>query len=162
MRPHRVLKSLVFLTIWLLVWAVLGIFSILYVPWSTLGDKLIYPVVMMVVWGLGLVISLSAYLWILIGREIIKIGSETLLIEKGLLGFFRRKSFPVDKLAGFQIAEDYFNNPRQGSTFGRFAKTIEFKIAGKLERCGSLLTRTEAEKVLVLLKEHLPGAATSG
>ena len=157
---QRSLFLVIFLTLWLGGWSAGGV--------AAMADLAAHPkpflAFWLLLWAVGEVMAVSTLLWMLAGRETLRVVGEHLEVSATLFGFGRRKLYRVADI------RDLSSSVYQTYRYGRvqmdvpFLKAptsgaVKFSYGARTLYAGVALDEAEGRMIVEALKPRLPKTA---
>jgi hypothetical protein len=117
-----------------------------------------------VVWTVGGVLALYAWLWQVIGKETVTMRGTTLSTRREIRGFGFGKDYDLMQINDLRLGQDKFDPMDITSAlqlWGIGGGVIAFESGGKTRRFGTGLDEAEAKQVLESLKRRFKIAERS-
>jgi hypothetical protein len=153
-----------FLGFWLCGWAFgefmapVGIFSAKKDPGASL-----FILVWLCAWTIGGGFAIYIWLWMVRGREIVRISPSTLAIKRDVFGAGRTKNYDITKVSRLRFAPASYNPfdfHRSLAFWGLGGGGIAFDYGYSTVRFGSGLDDAEAEHILQRIRTRFPQLVT--
>lgn len=148
---------LIFLGIWMLGWAVgeLGVLGLLF---SGIVRGPAPPIILawLLMWTVGGMLAMTFLLWGLVGREVITIRENVLVIRRQIWRFGYDRRYELARVHNLRGAAWLTDASGVIGSIGRFsgAGTIVFDCGGLTHRFGAGLGAEEAARVVEVLAPH--------
>lgn len=149
----------IFLTFWLGGWACGEYFA----AREIIRSKALFTNLFLIFWlGMWTVFGLMAiwsWLWILAGREIIRIESGILAIRKEIGGLGRTKEYSVSEMRDLRVGPPVYQGRRNMIPDG----TIAFDYGAKTYRFAQAIDEAEAKQLIDTIRQRypIPGAGAA-
>jgi hypothetical protein len=160
----RNLFILAFLSFWLCGWA----FGEIMVPLGLFTAKSpadgLFAFVWFCGWTIGGGFAIYIWLWMVRGREIIRISPTALAIKRDIFGASRTKSYDISKVTRLRCAPATYNPfdwHRSLAFWGIGGGIIAFDYGYSTIRIGSGLGEAEAKHILRRITDRFPQLATA-
>lgn len=148
-----------FLGVWLCGWTFGETSAITALLHEGNGPDDLFMIFWLCGWTIGGAFALRTFLWLLAGKEIIKIGQGQLSVSRKYALFVKPKTYDLREAKNFRVQEE----PSFASTFGNRNKSNPFNIADegtirfdygmKTIKFGTGLDEAEATHILQRLKD---------
>ena len=120
---------------------------------------MVFWLVFLAAYGLGIA---YLWLWIAFGKELVTVRQGNLILKKDIMGFGRRKVFPVSEVSNLRANGPFGsrveNLPTQIDYLGFRGGVIAFESRGKTHKFGIQLEEQEAREVFAKLAQRLTTA----
>ncbi len=104
---------------------------------------------------LGFVIFFK-FLWVLTGKEVVTVSSDTLKLDKAYLGIRKSKEYYLDSIRDLRIEKPLFSRRQRGILFSCFFKGfLKFEYGAKTVAFMSSVDEDEATYILEQIKNYL-------
>jgi len=160
-RKH--LFALVFMPMWLIGWSV-GELSAIRELVSGDGSPMFFLGTWLTLWTLGGGAALFTWLWMIRGREIIRLRYHALVIRRDLLGLGREKEFDLSHVTNLRVALPTwtpFDWNAAMQPWGQGTGRIAFDYGADTIRIGSGIDEAEARQIVGELKSRHAFAETA-
>jgi hypothetical protein len=155
---------LLFLCVWSTGWF-FGETSVIKSLWSITSEGVnfgtVFGLFWLCGWTLGGFLALSTVVWLLAGKEILRVDKGVLIIEKKAMLFIKPKAYAVKDIKEFVIAEDEFfdsTSMKYGMpelfTIGKRG-ALKFDYGFKTIRFANGIDKVEAKFILDKLKTKI-------
>lgn len=149
---------LLFLSVWLVAWAAAEVF----VPWQIVSGKIALDT-FMIGWLVGWTVfgpfAIYSWLWMVRGKEIVRVSRDVLGIRRSVWNRGVEKQFAVEHISDLRLAADGWHPfreedpPRYGWDMG----PIAFDYGDQTLRFGKGLRKAEAEELVDEITAVLEG-----
>jgi hypothetical protein len=155
---------ILFLTIWLIIWAVAEIAS----PVALMNYKdegigvVVVLVVWLIVWTIGGLYAMFAWLWNTQGKEIISVSGQYLSVKNDVLGFGRWRQYESTQIRNLRVSK---GNESWGSLdytmqcWGLAGGLLAFEYGTRLYRFGMGVDESAAKEILHRIVHRYPWLA---
>jgi hypothetical protein len=146
--PRNILL-LLFLSAWLIAWAVAEVF----VPYQIVTGE-IEPDTFMLLWFIGWTIGgafgLYSWLWMVRGREVVRVTRRRLGIRRRVWRFGPETQFEAAEICDLRVADDAFGAFREEDPpqYGWNQGPLAFEYGDRTVRFGKGLRRAEARELV--------------
>jgi len=159
MPSRRVLPFVIFLPIWIVGWALGECFAIGTLVSGKGGGS--FPALFLgfwlTFWTIGGLFAMTAWSWMMFGRERLVVGSGRFVHSYELFGLARPREYDVQSIRGLHAAPNLFGNARAQSPFGAMGPgsgAITFDYGAKSVRIGSGLDEAEGKMIVQRIKDR--------
>jgi hypothetical protein len=111
-----------------------------------------------VVWTVGGVVALYAWLWQVMGKETVTVRGTTLSMRREIRGFGIGKDYDLMQINDLRLGQDKFDPMDITSAlqlWGIGGGVIAFESGGKTRRFGTGLDEAEAKQVVTAIKKRV-------
>lgn len=159
MPNRRSLFVIIFLGFWICGWAVGTVMAPAQFLKSTaqLGEEWLM-LTWFVVWMVGGVLAIYAWLWQVIGKETVTVRGHTLATRREMRGFGFGKDYNLVQMTDLRVGQAGFDPMDLTSAlqlWGIGGGVIAFEYGAKTRRFGAGLDETEAKQVVESLKRRV-------
>jgi len=157
---------LIFLPVWLVGWA-FGEFFVartIVVPPGGSPAPILFLVVWLTFWTLGGAFAIYAFLWTAVGREVVLLRPDALVIRSQVFNLGRSREYDLNAIRNLRVAATPFNpfDFRSGLQFwGIGGGLIAFDYGAGTIRFGSAVQEGEASDIVSNLKRRYPFAVSN-
>ena len=158
-RPENVSWVNSLMGAWVAMWAVIG-FTIVWSYFNlTLTDQeLIIIVVFMTFWLYYAVRVFRSFVWLLSGKELLKIDEAAVYYKKSVWGYGKSNAYFLENISKIRISRPKENSAQavwEKSPWVRGGERMEFDYMGKLIRFGRKLNEKDAELLFKLITKRV-------
>lgn len=159
---------IVFVAFWLGCWAwvmvgiplgLLGMAPAFAVDQGQLG-AVVFVVVWFVLWTLGGFFALLAWLWNLVGKEVVILTGSVLVIRRQIFGVGRSREYDAGQVRGLrcspQVYEPWNFSWGSSAAFWGLGGVLAFDYGARTYRFGPGLDEAEAKMILGAIKQRFP------
>jgi len=145
----------------LIIMALIGVLAVSWLQPSFWPQDVFmaFWLVFLAAYGLGIA---YLWLWIAFGKELVTVRQGNLILKKDIMGFGRRKVFPVSEVSNLRANGPFGsrveNLPTQIDYLGFRGGVIAFESRGKTHKFGIQLEEQEAREVFAKLAQRLTTA----
>jgi hypothetical protein len=158
---RRRVFALLFLPVWLFFWTIGGLFAFatLLSP-ETPGGVDLFMGVWLCGWALGEVSVVTTILWMLRGREVVRVDRDVLIIRREVFGVGPTQEYDTREVANLRASPLPFGVGAYGSSplalLRQGAGTIAFDYGAKTYRFGIAMEEAEARILIRQMEEKVP------
>jgi len=153
--------AMAFLGFWLLGWAAGEAFAVWAVlnGGTPLGPRL-FVLVWLCGWTVGGFFALRAWLWMLVGREMVLVNGAILAIKRDIFGLGRVREYDWSAVANLRAAPPTGDGQKRlgAISLGASEGAIAFDYGARTWRFGSDLDEAEAAQLVALILDRYPPA----
>jgi hypothetical protein len=143
---------LLFLAGWLVGWCFGEANALRELQGGSAREGSLFLTVWLILWTLGGVFAVYAWLWTAFGKEIVSIQQGALAIKREVLGFGRSREYDLIHIKRLRVAQptSWSRNGATGSSLGRIA----FDYGAKTIRFAGGVDETEALTIISELRSR--------
>ena len=152
---RRNLFALVFLGVWLVGWIVGEVTAIAAVASSGRRAADAFLLLWLTVWTVGGCAAAYSWVWMLVGKERVLMGTSALRVKRDILGLGRSRFYQLFKIRNLRVADQPIaaKDPRAAfRPWGIAGGAIAFDYEGKTIRFGSWIGADEARMIIERMK----------
>ena len=154
---RRHLLVLLFLGVWLVGW-LMGETTVIAQLFSRgPAGPAAFLLIWLIFWTVGGGVVGYIWLWMLVGKERILMGTSMLHVKRDVLGLGRTQTYELYKIRNLRVAPQP-SGPRDTGAVLRFSGLagglIAFEHAGKTVRFGAAIDETEARMIVDRMKQR--------
>jgi hypothetical protein len=149
------------LILWLSMWLYAGI-AATGTQITREGEPPFFRLIWLVFWAAGSLFALYALLWMLAGREVVRVAGSEISLRREILGLGRSREFDAAAVRNFRSSVVPFNpwDPSSALMFwGLGGGTITFDYGPRTYRFGAGLDEAEAKSLAVMIGSRIPNHA---
>lgn len=158
-RPESVFWVNALMGAWVAMWLVIGgVFIWAYSALQLNEQEKIILIVMLAFWGYYAIRVIRSFLWLLWGRESIKIDEASLIYKKSTKGYGRAIPYYLENIQKIRIyvpEARSFQATWEASPWVKGGERMEFDYMGKVIRFGRKLEEKDAKRLYQLLTKKV-------
>jgi len=161
---RRHLLVLLFLGVWLVGWLMGEMTAIAHLFSGRSSGPEGFILIWLVFWTLGGGFAAYIWLWMLVGKERILIGTSTLHVKRDVLGLGRTRTYELYKIRNLRVAPQPTGPRDAGAAFrlsGLAGGLIAFECEGKTIRFGAAIDEPEGQMIVERMKQRYAFPETS-
>jgi len=161
---RRHLLVLLFLGVWLVGWLMGEMTAITQLFSGRSSGPEGFILIWLVFWTLGGGFAAYIWLWMLVGKERILIGTSTLHVKRDVLGLGRTRTYELYKIRNLRVAPQPTGPRDAGAAFrlsGLAGGLIAFEYEGKTIRFGAAIDEPEGQMIVERMKQRYAFPETS-
>ncbi len=161
---------LIFIPFWLIMWAIAEVMVAGILIGGLVGalngtiDRpgLIFPAIFLVVWlsawTVGGFLVVYAFLWQLVGKEILEVSPQSVTVRRRILGFNRSKEYLAEHISGLRVTPlpTTAFGIRANGFWGMTAGPLTFDYGAKTFRVASGAEEAEAKQIIAAIQQRFP------
>ena len=157
---RRNLFALVFLGIWLVGWFMGEVTAM--VAAASIGRRAAdaFLLLWLLLWTVGGCFAAYSWIWMLVGKEHLLLGTSALRVKRDILGLGRTRSYELFKIRNLRVTDQHAANrpvvprDRRGSLgpWGPGGGSIAFDYEGKTVKFGGSIDAAEARMIVERMK----------
>jgi len=156
----RNIPILLFLSAWLVGWAVGEITVARQLLAGTRGPADLFLIAWLTMWTLGGGWAIYTWLWSAVGKEIIHLRSDALTVKRDVLGFGRTHEYDLAHVSNLRVASavpvDPFNWGSSRRVWGMGQGIVAFDYGAKTFRFGGSVDEAEGAQLVNTLRQRHP------
>ena len=147
----------VFLGVWLAGWFMGEMNVLAQIRSGRMGQPGAFVIFWLLFWTAGGLVAVYVWLWRLVGKERILMGTSTLRMTHDILGFGRTRVYELRKIARFQVVPPSVgsgNRDVAARLSGLAGGAIEFEYERRAIRFGFSLDEAEARTIVERMRQR--------
>ena len=163
--PQTSVTQQIVLSVWLVVWVISGLLALLGGLKEMPEDQRTFLFVFMGFWAYFLFYALRSLLWIRVGAEFVRIGTETLDYKRSWNGFGRVKSYDLATLKNIGVvnySDKTFAKTYHDAFWTIGNEMIGFEYIGRKVAFGFKLNEQQASDIVREIHKAASRAIKSG